>query len=128
MNPVTGEKTVTINGTAYTLRFPWRALAEIEAMYGDNPNLFKAEILAAVASTGLRDKHPDMTPERIMDLSPPLIPFAREVQEVMRWAYFGAELPPPGDEGVKKNLPGGGLWQCLKRLSGRVFRRKTSGI
>jgi hypothetical protein len=127
MNPVAGEKMIMINGSGCVMRFTWRALAEIEAMYGDNPNLFNAEILANVASAGLRDKHPDMTPERIMDLSPPLIPFAREVQEVMRWAYFGAESPPPGDEGVKKNHRQDGLWPFLKRLYGRAFRRKTSG-
>ena len=35
MNPITGEKIITINGQAYTLRFTWRALSEIEAKYGE---------------------------------------------------------------------------------------------
>lgn len=121
MNRITGEKKVMINGQGYVMRFSWRALAEIEAEYGDNPNLFNAEVLADVAAAGLRDKHPDMTPERIMELSPPLMPFCVAVKEAIQWAYFGAEsIPQTSTAGeVKKNR----LRDTLSRLLKRLLRR-----
>ena len=127
MNPVTGEKAVIIGGQSCTMRFTWRALAEIESRFGDNPNLFNAEVVAAVAAAGLRDRHPDMTADRIMDLSPPLIPFARDVQQALRWAYFGPEDVPEGSTGVKKNRRADGPWRRFTRLCGRVFLLSNSG-
>ena len=91
-----------INGGTYTLRFTWKALAEIEAKYGDNPNLFNAEVIANIASFGLREKHPEMTAEKIMELSPPLMPFVNAVQQALQWAYFGKEPVPAGDVKKKK--------------------------
>lgn len=126
MNPVTGEKQIAIDGKLVLLRFTWRALAEIEARYGDNPNLFNAETVAHVAAAGFRDRHPELTAERIMELSPPLVPFVRDVQEAIQWAYFGPEKPPTGDS-VKKNRPAGGLWPLILRLFRLGFPRWTSG-
>ena len=116
MNLITGEKKITINGSEYILRFTWKALAEMEKAHGDNPNLFNPEIIASVASSGMRSKHPDMTPEKIMELSPPLMPFAKAVQEAIQWAYFGAEAIPKDTEDVKKNPQRAGLWQRIKSL------------
>lgn len=94
MNPVTGEKEIEIAEDKYILRFDWKALSEIEQKYGEKPNMFDAEVVAGVAATGLRGKHPDMTAERIMELSPPLVPFAHAVQQALQWAYFGPEAVP----------------------------------
>ena len=115
MNPITGEKVITINGERLTLRYTWKAIAEIEAKYGDNPNLFAPETVADVAAAGLRDRHPDYTPDRIMELSPPLVPLAKDVQEALRWAYFGTEEIPQEAGEVKKNQPRDGLWRRLWR-------------
>jgi hypothetical protein len=106
MNPITGEKIITINGERL-------AIAEIEARYGDVPDLFKPETVADVAAAGLREKHPEYTAERIMELSPPLVPLARDVQLALRWAYFGAEEIPDGSSEVKKNRSTGGWWRRL---------------
>jgi hypothetical protein len=120
MNRITGEKKVIINGQGYVMRFTWRALAEIEAEYGDNPNLFSPDVLSRVAAAGLRDQHPDMTPEKIMDLSPPLMPFCAAVKEAIQWAYFGAEqIPQTGTGDVKKNRLADMLSRLIKRLSRR---------
>lgn len=116
MNRITGEKKVIINGQGHVMRFTWRALAAIEAEFGDNPNLFNAEVLAKVASAGLAEKHPDMTPERIMELSPPLMPFAHDVQTAIQWAYFGNEAIPGVTDGVKKNRLAAMLWRVINRL------------
>lgn len=120
MNPINGEKAIEINGVTYALRYTWKALAEVEGKYGDNPNLFNTEVLANVASAGLKDRHPEMTAERIMELSPPLMPFARDVQTAIQWAYFGNEtLPSTEPEQVKKNRLAD-MWSGLiKRLSRR---------
>ena len=119
MNRITGEKKVMIGGRGYVMRFTWRALAEIEAEYGDNPNLLKPEIVAAVASAGLRERHPEMTPDKIMELSPPLMPFARDVQTAIQWAYFGNEAIPGVTGDVKKNRLADMLSRLIKRLSRR---------
>ena len=120
MNPVMGEKVISLDGKRLTLRYTWRAIAEVEAKHGDMPNLFEAETVASIASIGLSDKYPEYTAERIMELSPPLIPFARAVQEALQWAYFGKETPSAADDGEqKKSRLKGGWWQRLKRL----FRR-----
>jgi len=119
MNRITGERTVDINGQGYVMRFTWRALAEVEAEYGDNPNLFKPEVLAKVTAAGLREKHPDMTPERIMELSPPLMPLCSAVREAIQWAYFGGEVVPKTETAatdVKKNRLADGLSRLIKRL------------
>ena len=113
MNPITGEKVISLDGKRIALRYTWRAIAEVEAKHGDMPNLFDAEVVASVAAIGVRDKHPEYTAERIMDLSPPLIPFAKDIQEALQWAYFGKEIPPAAD-GEKKSHPKVGLWQRLK--------------
>ena len=120
MNPITGEKIITINGQGYVMRFTWRALSEIEAKYGDSPNLFSADVLSHVGSVGLRDSHPEMTPERLMDLSPPLMPFCAAVKEAIQWAYFGTEPIPQTSAGeVKKNRLAGMWSRLIKRLSRR---------
>jgi len=127
MNPVTGEKSIKIIGQDYTLRFTWRALSEIETQHGDSPNLFNPAVLAHVASCGLRDRHPEMTVEKIMDLSPPLAPFVRDVQQALQWAYFGPDAIPKGPESsVKKNSPLGSLRHLGARFL-MAFRRPSFG-
>jgi len=124
MNPVTGEKEVTMGGQRYVLRFTWRALAEIEKKHGEHPDMFDPETVASVAAAGMRERHPDMTSERIMDLSPPLVPFARAVQEALAWAYFGGEAVPEdaAAKGKKKDPREAGPW----RLFGWPFRRASA--
>lgn len=118
MNPITGEYDITIVGKKYTLRYDWQALAEVEATHGQEPNLFSAEVVASVASSGLKRRHPEMTPEKIMELSPPLVPFATSVQTALQWAYFGDELLPEGDS--KKKAAKGGSWKRIRSLFSRV--------
>ena len=103
---ITGTKMIKIEGKPYCLRFTWAALAEVAGKYGDNPNLFEPETVAFVGSAGMREKHPEMTPERIMELSPPLIPFANDVQEALKLAYFGDAPIPDGDVKKKRTLTG----------------------
>ncbi|MFA5671762.1 MAG: hypothetical protein WC922_04845 [Synergistaceae bacterium] len=103
---IEGTKRVKIDGKSYPLRFNWKALAEIADKYGDSPNLFEPETVAFVGSAGMREKHQEMTPEKIMELSPPLIPFANDVQEALKFAYFGDAPIPEGDVKKKRTLTG----------------------
>ena len=120
MNPVTGEKILRIEGRPYILKFTWAALSEIEQRYGDKPNLFDPAVVADVAAAGLRERHPEMTAEAIMKISPPLAPFATEVQQALQWAYFGpGKIPESDKKDVKKNRRMDGLWKHIRRL----FRR-----
>jgi hypothetical protein len=109
-------KIVEIDGKKVGIRFTWRQLALVEEEFGDSPNLFKHETLAKIASIGI-DK-PEWTPERIMEASPPMVPFVRAVDEAIKQAYFGSEEVPKETE--KKSLhPADGL---CKRIA-RLFRR-----
>lgn len=116
MNPVTGEARIDICGTLYSIRFDWAALGEVATVHGESPNLFSPEVVASVAAIGLRRAHPDMTAARVMELSPPLVPFAEAVQEALKWAYFGPEKVPAPSE--KKNQKGTGLLRRLGLRSG----------
>ena len=104
---ITGMKRIDIDGKTYSLRYTWAVLAEVAEKYGDSPNLFDPETVAFVGAAGLRERHPEMTPEKIMELSPPLIPFANDVQQALQWAYFGDKgVPEDGDVKKKRTLIG----------------------
>lgn len=121
MNPITGEGKVKIAGQEYTIRFDWSCLAEIETAHGSDPNLFNPDVVASVAAIGLKKYHPEMTAEKIKEASPPLVPFAQEVQLAMKYAYFGNDPIPEGDKTEKKSNQGrGGLWQRIKQRLGMV--------
>lgn len=116
---ITGEYKIIIDGEEYTLRYDWKALSEVEAAHGDTPNLFNSDIVASVASFGMVRKHPEMTKDRIIELSPPLVPFINSVQKALNWAYFGKDSTPEDTE-KKKMLPTlAGLLRLLKRLFGK---------
>ncbi len=109
-------KLVEINGEKVGIKFTWRQLAQVEEEFGDSPNLFKYDILARVAAIGI-DK-PEWTPERIIEASPPMVPFIRAVDAAVKQAYFGNEAIPKETE-KKSLLPAAGL--C--RLIARLFKR-----
>jgi len=98
MTAITGEKELVINKKKYVVKFTWKALSVISEKYGDSPNILKPEVVADVASIGLIDRYPEMTPEKIMELSPPLMPFANDIQTALKWAYFGNDNIPELDE------------------------------
>lgn len=119
MNALTGEVDIELSGKVYSLRFDWESLAAIEAAHGDNPNLFDCDTVASVAAIGFRRSYPELTAEKIKELSPPLIPFAQKIQQALRWSYFGEEIiPDDRDEEVKKNLSWKNIlsWEHIKRL------------
>ena len=123
MNAVTGEKIIEIDGQKLVMRFDWRALSEVEQKFGDKPNLFDPDTVAGVAAIGLRAQHPEMTAERIVELSPPLVPFANAVQQAVQWAYFGPEAVKAPEDSKKKSAPRpAGSWRRFVQRLKAVFR------
>jgi len=118
MSAINGEYEVRIAGEEYILRYDWSALAEVEAKHGQDPNLFSPEVVASVAAFGLKKRHPEMTAEKIVQLSPPLVPFAASVQKALQWAYFGDKGMP--EDGGKKKAGKGGFWRRIGSLFSKV--------
>jgi len=109
---------IRLRGQTYALRFTWDSLAAIEEAHGENPNLFSVDIVSSVAAIGFKEKHPELTAERIKAISPPLLPFAQSVQKALQWAYFGPEgIPEESEEEKKRASPiKGGFWRRIARL------------
>lgn len=126
LNKITGHAEVDICGAKYTIRFDWGCLAEISERFGEGPNMFNPDILAKIAAIGMKKYHPDMTADKIKEFSPPLVKFAKEVQEALHWAYFGPESIEQQEE--KKNPTKIGFWRRIKFALGRVLTLSTSGI
>lgn len=114
MSKITGEVDIDLCGEVYSIRFDWDALAAVKDAHGDAPNLFDSDVLASVASMGMKKRHPELTPEKIRELSPPLVPFANTVQQALQYAYFGGEALPDDDE--KKSPQKTGLLSRISRL------------
>lgn len=121
MDPITGKARVEIQGKKYTIRFDWEAIAEVNHVHGDNPNLFDPIVVASVAAIGMKKYHPDMTAERIRELSPPLVPFASAVQKALQWALLGPEEPTKAQKKRRSRIRDG-----LRRLFG--LRAGTESI
>jgi len=113
MNPITGEQDVEIGGERYSIRYTWQALSEVMSRYGENPNLFDPVTVAGVAAAGIRG----MTPEKIMEAAPPLIPFTHKVQAALQWAYFGPGAVPEAE-------PEGGAQKKSRKKRWRAFFKK----
>lgn len=121
MNAITGEVEVQLAGATYTLRFDWNCLAAIEAAHGDGPNFLSQDTVASIAAIGFHRCHPELTVERLKEISPPFMPFAQTIQQALQYAYFGdAELPDdPEDAKKKSGLNRVGFWRRIKRLWGK---------
>ena len=115
MSKIDGEFVIEVAGHEYRLRYDWKALSEVEAAHGDTPNLWNAEVAASVAAFGFRRNHPDMTAERILELSPPLVPFIKAIQTALQWAYFGPEAVQDDDKKKAHQLKAGLLRRLFRR-------------
>jgi hypothetical protein len=131
MSALTGECPVDMAGQTYILRFTWAAVAEVHGAYGDDPKLDDLATLAAVGAAGLREHHPEMTAERIAQLSPPVFPFRLAVEQAWRFAFFGPEgvegLEARVREGSKAGPPAGGSPRPTRWPWKRASTPKHSG-
>lgn len=110
MSAYDGAVSVRLGAADYELRFDWAALAEIKQRHGDEADLMDLSVLASVASIGLRRAHPELTSERILQLSPPVAPLVWAVQRALEWAYFGPEGAPEAKASARRGTGLRGLF------------------
>lgn len=98
-NAYTAETPVEIGGKTLTLQFDWRAMAAVKTQFGgaslgelirgDDP-----DALAKMLAIGLAKHHPDWTAERILDVSPPIVPVVEAVTIALNATHYGPSGPP----------------------------------
>ena len=96
MNKYTGEVEIILAGKPHTLVYDWRALAEVQTKHGGNivKELFNGispAVVADILVIGLRKKHPEITVETLMDISPPFIPMVQALDRAIAYSYFGVD-------------------------------------
>src|SRR4051794_24089749 len=94
----TGETPFKIGDKTLTLVFDWRAMAQAQEAHGKDvfKDLMNAgpEVIADVLAIGLSKNHPDITKEKVLDFSPPMIPAINTINQALLYAYFGPDGPP----------------------------------
>lgn len=104
-NKYKGEQLVTIGEKVYILFFDWQAVAEVLSAMGESVlaklsevGALKPDEMAKLLSIGLSKNHPEMTPEKILELSPPLVPTLAALDMALAIAFFGPEKVAPKKE------------------------------
>lgn len=97
-NPLRGEGSIVLEGKSFPLRYSWTALAELHAKFPNGFALNNPAVLAEVLALGLRHADPDMTPEKLMEMSPPLIDAIDAANRAIAAAYYGDKEPPENPE------------------------------
>jgi hypothetical protein len=97
-NPIAGTVPFEIDGTTYTMRLTWHGVAQVRRAYPDGYNLADPEHLAVIMSIAMNAKHPEMTADRIMDLSPPLETAIEAVSTLINYSWWGQKTPPERKE------------------------------
>jgi hypothetical protein len=98
--PHAGEARVTLGERQFTLVYDWRAFSMLgKAGFTGMDNLtpYEPERLAEILAIGLARHHPEMTTERILDLSPPFIPAINAIMRAIAYALTGSEGEQPAN-------------------------------
>ena len=105
----TGEYKYKIGDDEFVLVYDWRALSRVQTTYGHDVfrNIFKLPAdVADILLIGMKTHHPEMTKDRVLDLSPPLFTAIKAIDKALTFSYFGPDGPPKdigeGDEEGKK--------------------------
>ncbi len=56
--------------------------------------------LSVILSVGMKKHHPEMTPEKVMELSPPIFPARKAIDAALEVAYFGPDGAPAPEKGA----------------------------
>jgi hypothetical protein len=98
-NPYRGEIEIQFNGYPAILVFDWHAISVMQKEFGEE--WFKVtekmgsdlDLASRVVAIGLRKHMPTVTPEMVMDASPPIVPVIRAVMEAIT-ACMGTKVEP----------------------------------
>lgn len=99
-NPYTGEVQIEIAKKKRTIVFDFHALSALHSQFADEMRGGYIDVmkindpvkLAGVLAIGLKEKHPDMTAEAIMEARPPLAFVKAQLDKALAYAYFGADI------------------------------------
>jgi hypothetical protein len=97
-NAYRGEVAVEIGGATRILRYDWAAIAEMKVIVGGDVVTPLAQALrdldlgvsCKALAIGLRAGWPEVTVERLMELSPPIVPTMQAVELAIFHAFHGA--------------------------------------
>lgn len=104
-NPVRGTVPFQIDGRTFTMRLTWHGVAQVRRLYPDGYNLADPEHLAVIMSVAMQANHPEMTPDAIMDLSPPLERAIEAVSDLVNYSWWGTKTPPERKEEAETENP-----------------------
>jgi hypothetical protein len=95
-NKYTGEVSLDICGEKCVLVYDWSAVSRIHSEYagGDvlkNLRTQPPDVIANLLAIGLEKNNPAMTKDRLMSLSPPLVPMIAAIDKAVSVSYFGAD-------------------------------------
>ena len=103
-NPVRGTVRIDIDGETYTMRLNWHGIAQVRQSYPDGYNLADPRHLSVIMSIAMAERHPEMTPDRIMDLSPPLEHAISAVGDMINYSWWGQkDMPEEKDKEEDKS-------------------------
>lgn len=108
-NKYTGEVSIKLDGRDYVLVYDWTAISAMHSKFSDDlegglMNIAKIHCpfkLAEIMAIGLALKHPEMTAEKIVKLSPPFVMLKKPIDAAIAVAYFGADLMKKIDSATK---------------------------
>lgn len=142
MNPYRGETPLSFGGETYKIVFDWEAIALLQQEYGKKDfdsrvtqawSMGDVHELAKILSIGLRKHHPDISPEMVMEASPPINVATEAVITGMHRAFNG--LDPPSLQEEEQENPRNRRAKLLiwwgklgDWLFGSASRRVTSGV
>lgn len=126
-NETRGEVVYTLHGFSYSMRYTWKAIGRLKAHFGDeyDAEIQKAlnnqdlEAISRIVSAALIDSHPEMTPEHIFEMSPPIIPLMTAADEALRLAFWGSDKAPKEDTAENQMMS---LLTKLSQPFGRLFK------
>ena len=101
-NETKGIVHLRIGDKTYEMRLNWHGIAQVRRAYPDGYNLTDPEHLAVIMAVAMAAKHPEMTPDAIMDLSPPLERAIDAVTDLINYSWWGAKTPPERKEEADK--------------------------
>jgi hypothetical protein len=93
-NNIAGTVQIDLGGKQQTLRYDWDGIAEITQKFPDGYNLMDPGQLSQILAIGLKHDMPDITPDGIMKMSPPIIAAMEAVGAAINCAYFGTPKAP----------------------------------
>ena len=96
-NKYTGEVEITMGGEDYILALDWKAMSKIYSDDACGPhalrNLFmlSPDSLAKVTAYALERNHPEMTADKVMELSPPMNLVLEKLGRAVLFALKGTD-------------------------------------